>query len=94
MERKKNMTQWEKNAVEARDTYGAHVDWEERFYECLECGGQMPLKTISQTFSVSGKEIEIRGIEAYVCDECGEVVYTSAEAKMIERVLDAINESR
>lgn len=32
------MTQWEKNAVEARDTYGAHVDWEERFYECPECG--------------------------------------------------------
>lgn len=38
MERKKNMTQWERNAVEARDTYGAHVDWEERFYECPECG--------------------------------------------------------
>lgn len=38
MERRKNMTQWERNAVEARDTYGAHVDWEERFYECLECG--------------------------------------------------------
>ena len=38
MERKKNMTQWERNAIEARDTYGAHVDWEERFYECPECG--------------------------------------------------------
>lgn len=63
-----------------------------RYSICAECGGQMPLKTISQTFSVSGKEIEIRGIEAYVCDECGEVVYTSAEAKMVERVLDAINE--
>lgn len=37
MERKEK-TQWEKNAIEARDTYGAHVDWEERFYECPECG--------------------------------------------------------
>ena len=37
MERRKNMTQWERNAVEARDTYGAYVDWEERFYECPEC---------------------------------------------------------
>lgn len=32
------MTQWEKNAIEVRDTYGTHVDWEERFYECPECG--------------------------------------------------------
>lgn len=38
MERKENMTQWEKNAIDARDIYGAHVDWEERFYECPECG--------------------------------------------------------
>ena len=38
MERRKNMTQWERNAVEARDTYGAYVDWEDRFYECPECG--------------------------------------------------------
>ena len=37
MERKEK-TQWEKNAIEARDAYGAHVDWEERFYKCPECG--------------------------------------------------------
>lgn len=60
----------------------------ERYRICVDCGGRMSLKTISQTFSVRGKEIEIRGIEAYVCDECGEVVYTSAEAKMIESIID------
>lgn len=38
MERRKNMTQWERNAIKARDIYGVHVDWEERFYECPECG--------------------------------------------------------
>lgn len=37
MERKEK-TQWEKNAIEVRDTYGAHVDWEDRFYECPTCG--------------------------------------------------------
>ena len=60
---------------------------------CVECGEQMTLKTISRTFNIRGKEIEIRGIEAYVCDKCGEIVYTSAEAKMIERVIGAVNES-
>lgn len=37
MERKEK-TQWEKNAIEVRDTYGADVDWEDRFYECPTCG--------------------------------------------------------
>ncbi len=59
---------------------------------CVKCGEQMILKTISRTFNIRGKEIEIRGIEAYVCDKCGEIVYTNAEAKMIERVIDAVNE--
>lgn len=38
MERKKNMTQWERNAIYVNDTYGAYVNWEDRFYECPECG--------------------------------------------------------
>ena len=29
---------WEANAKYVEETYGAHVDWEERFYECPECG--------------------------------------------------------
>lgn len=52
----------------------------------------MTLKTISQTFNIKGKAIEIRGIEAYVCEECGEIVYTSTESKMIEKVIGAVNE--
>ena len=56
---------------------------------CIECGGRMALKTISRVFKVNGKEIEIRGIEAYVCEECGEEVYTNPEAKMVEQVVAA-----
>ena len=29
---------WEKVAKIAYEVYGAHVDWEERFFECPECG--------------------------------------------------------
>ena len=29
---------WEANAKYVEEVYGAYVDWEERFYECPECG--------------------------------------------------------
>ena len=29
---------WEERAKEVEEVYGAHVDWDERFYECSECG--------------------------------------------------------
>lgn len=29
---------WEKNANEVVNVYGGYVDWEERFYNCPECG--------------------------------------------------------
>ena len=60
---------------------------------CIECGEQMSLKTISRVFNINGKEIEIRGFEAYVCEKCGEIVYTYEEAQMIERIIRAINEN-
>ena len=51
----------------------------------------MELTTSSTIFNLLGKEIEIRGIETYYCAECGEKMYTSQEAKMIERMVDAIS---
>lgn len=32
------MTVWEKIALRLRRDYGVHVDWDERFFECPECG--------------------------------------------------------
>lgn len=32
------MIMWEENAREVEEVYGGFVDWEERFYECPECG--------------------------------------------------------
>lgn len=29
---------WESNAVIVEGTYGGFVDWDERFYNCPECG--------------------------------------------------------
>lgn len=32
------MNQWEENAKLVEQVYGMYVDWEERFYECPDCG--------------------------------------------------------
>lgn len=32
------MTTWKKIASYCEDTYGVHVDWDEKFFECPECG--------------------------------------------------------
>ena len=57
---------------------------------CPMCDGTMELKRVSQVFEMGDKEIEIRGIEAYECDTCGETIYSSQEAKMIEKLMHAI----
>ena len=59
---------------------------------CHECGSKMALSTISKTFRFCGKEVEIKGIEAYQCPECGEYVYAANEVAMIERLMHALNE--
>ena len=58
---------------------------------CYVCGGMMELTTSSTTINLLGKEIEIKGIETYRCAECGEEAYTSQEAKMVERIVQAIS---
>lgn len=32
------MTKWEQLALYCEETYGCYVDWDERFFECPECG--------------------------------------------------------
>lgn len=32
------MKTWEEIAFEIEEVYGGYVDWDERFFECPECG--------------------------------------------------------
>ena len=59
---------------------------------CPDCGNKMFLKITSRTFRIHGKEIEIRGINTYKCVHCGEEVFTASEARMIDRLVRAVNE--
>lgn len=61
MERKEK-TQWEKNAIYVNDTYGAYVNWEDRFYECPECG--------EPVYEDDWSERELRQYLCPICEDC------------------------
>lgn len=53
---------------------------------CYECHGVMNPCTHESMFSLPLKsaKVAVSGIQAHKCEVCGEVVYSSAEAKLIE----------
>jgi len=58
---------------------------------CIQCGGNMPLKTVSKTFNINGQDTTVHGIESYVCENCGEEVYANIEVKKIEKAISEAN---
>lgn len=58
---------------------------------CFACGGTMALTTSSVIFHCKGKEIEIKGIEMYTCQNCGESIYSEQEAELIESITTALS---
>lgn len=57
---------------------------------CHICGGEMHPCVVSKTFHFRGKEVELKGLEAYQCEECGEQIYEDKEFSMIEQLLYAL----
>lgn len=59
---------------------------------CHICHGKMHLTVMPQTFTqqdreskvITSKTIDVTG---YLCENCGEIVYTSDEAKRIEDIM-------
>ena len=54
---------------------------------CIKCGGKMPVKIISKAFDVNGKKTIVKNIRAYICEKCGETVYSYPEAQKIENII-------
>lgn len=62
--------------------------------ECPICGGEMAYKTsISRTFHYKGKEVELKNLTGYECEECKEVIYSGEEAQIIESLMHALEGS-
>lgn len=62
------------------------------FKVCEHCHGKMLPQTVSRPFRSSGKEIEIKGIQVYRCESCGNEAYEAKEIQMIDRVIRAMND--
>lgn len=54
---------------------------------CVMCGGNVTEKIISREFTKNNKNIEISGLNAFVCEKCGEAYFSSEETKRIENIL-------
>ena len=63
----------------------------EGYKVCEECGGKMLPTTIDQEFHFNGKTIVLKGLNAYKCEDCDEVVFEKEEVKMIERLVQAFD---
>ena len=62
------------------------------FKVCDHCHGKMLPQTMSQTFRFNGKEIEIKGIQGYRCESCGNEVYEAKEIRMIDKIIRVMND--
>ncbi len=58
---------------------------------CDECNGKMYPTIIDQEFHLNGKNIVLKGLNAYRCQDCGEVVFERAEVKMIQQLVHAFD---
>ena len=57
--------------------------------ECkiCECSGKCTHVVVSRTFSYNGKHVLLNGLNAYKCEECGEIVFDLSEVKKIEKTV-------
>lgn len=63
----------------------------ESYKICHNCNGKMHPSVIDYEFHFNGKSIVLKGLNAYKCDDCGEIVFDREEAKMIENLVHAFD---
>ena len=57
---------------------------------CDVCGKTMQPGTVEQKFVSNGKEMLIKGLDAYICKDCNNILYTPETVKMIEKLFDVL----
>lgn len=60
---------------------------------CHICDQLMIPSVITADFSLGGRNFKVRNVRAWKCAGCGEVIYSSAEAKLIEEAIHETLES-
>ncbi len=50
---------------------------------CSECGGEVKNQTVVQEFERQGVRVEVSGIRALVCQQCGEIYFAPGGAQAV-----------
>lgn len=58
---------------------------------CGLCGSEMNSSKTSVKLKYGNKELEIKGVDCYICKECGEETLKDEDIKMIESLYNSIN---
>ena len=61
---------------------------------CSFCKGRLIKGKTEFIVRVESELLVIRDIPAYVCEECGEVYYTPAISRKIDRIIERFHESK
>ena len=60
---------------------------------CMICKKEMPQVTTTFNSNWGDYSVTIRGIKAYKCDECNELIFSSEEARMIQNITAGLADS-
>jgi YgiT-type zinc finger domain-containing protein len=61
--------------------------------ECALCKGNMVEKRVAHTIETDTGIIVIRDVPALVCNQCGEVWFSSSTQQRLEKILHAASDS-
>lgn len=66
----------------------------ENVIKCDVCGKEMKKKKVDEKIEIDDRTIILKGIEAYVCDECENEILEEKEISMMEKLINIIRESK
>ena len=59
---------------------------------CSECGGETQAKLVSQQFEHEGTVVEVSGVRALVCQNCGEIYFLPGGAQSVTQAANSLFE--
>ena len=59
---------------------------------CSECGGSLKTRRISQSFEREGTVVEVSGVSALVCGDCGEIYFQPGGAEAVGKAANSLFE--
>lgn len=57
---------------------------------CSECGGEVKPQLVTQEFEREGLRVEVSGIRALVCSQCGEIYFEPGGAQALTESVNSL----